>query len=52
MLHRPYFLELCLALYYIGMAVAAGLQLSWIMLGYCALMALVFLAMSFGDAYM
>lgn len=51
-IHKPYTLEALLALYYAGMAVAAGLYGSWIMLGYCALMFLVFLVISFGDAFM
>ncbi|KXZ45791.1 hypothetical protein GPECTOR_50g585 [Gonium pectorale] len=51
-IHKPYALEAVLALYYAGMAAAAGIYASWIMLGYCALMFLVFLAISFGDAYM
>ncbi|PNH03644.1 putative xyloglucan glycosyltransferase 6 [Tetrabaena socialis] len=50
--HKPYALEACLALYYGGLAAAAGVYASWIMLGYCALMCLVFLFISFGDAYM
>ncbi|GLC55207.1 hypothetical protein PLESTB_000959700 [Pleodorina starrii] len=51
-IHRPYALEALLALYYAGMAAAAGISSSWIMLGYCALMFLVFLVISFGDAFM
>eukprot|EP00198_Chlamydomonas_reinhardtii_P007183 XP_001696519.1 predicted protein [Chlamydomonas reinhardtii] len=51
-IHKPYALETCLALYYGGMAAAAGVYGSWIMVGYCGLMTLVFLAISFGDAYM
>ncbi|GIL85611.1 hypothetical protein Vretifemale_14151 [Volvox reticuliferus] len=51
-IHRPYTLEALLALYYAGMGAAAGVYHSWIMLGYCALMALVFLVVSFGDAFM
>lgn len=49
---RPYALESLLAMYYCGMAVASGLQRSWIMVGYCGLMTVVFLAMSFGDLFM
>ncbi|EFJ52943.1 hypothetical protein VOLCADRAFT_115867 [Volvox carteri f. nagariensis] len=51
-IHRPYALEAFLALYYAGMGAAAGVYRSWIMLGYCAIMFLVFLVISFGDAFM
>jgi hypothetical protein len=52
--HKPYFLELTLGLYYGGLATAAGLKAEhdWVMLGYCAGMALVFVVLSFGDMYM
>ncbi len=51
-IHKPYALELLLAVYYAAMGAMAGVYRSWIMVGYCGLMTLVFLVISFGDGYM
>lgn len=48
--HPPYALEFILALYYAAFCVLAAVMFAdWMMTGYCALMTLCFLAVSFGD---
>ena len=47
--HKPYLLESLLAAYYIAMAVAGFLVRDYILFGYCCLMTLSFLFLSFGD---
>ncbi len=49
--HKPYALELCLALYYGLMAGAAFYLRNWMMFGYCDVMVLVFLFISLGDYF-
>lgn len=49
--HKPYVLELCLALYY-GLNAGAAFYLhNWMMLGYCCLMVLIFTVISLGDYF-
>lgn len=48
-IHKPYTLELLLGIYYGGMATACFLVANWMLGGYCAIMAAIFLAISFGD---
>lgn len=50
--HKPYALEMALALYYSSMAFAAFWMANWLMGGYCTAMALVFFSLSFGDYFM
>jgi beta-mannan synthase len=50
--HKPYFMELVLFLYYGGFAGLAFWMANWMFGGYCAIMALIFLAVSLGDYYM
>lgn len=50
--HRPYTLELILALYYAGMGAGAFYIYNYMMFGYCVVMSLCFLSISFGDYWM
>lgn len=50
--HKPYMLELGLATYYASMSGVAFWRLNWMMGAYCAIMATVFVALSFGDYFL
>ncbi|MEW5308121.1 MAG: hypothetical protein WDW38_000102 [Sanguina aurantia] len=49
---KPYAIEFTLFAYYGGLAGACAFSKDWMMMGYCAVMALVFLLLSFGDMLM
>ncbi|GAX75300.1 hypothetical protein CEUSTIGMA_g2745.t1 [Chlamydomonas eustigma] len=51
-IHKPYTLELLLSVYYGGMSAACYLVQNWMLGGYCTVMALLFLALSFGDCFL